>query len=148
MSEYYKSLSETLKQINSTQSENHHSIPEGLTFPFFWAEANFGNSSLEKAFTVQWIKFLANNRDEIKKFHKDGAVKKELTQHLQKYSFLGGSGNPTFVDILLYSLVCEKIKNTYQVDRLDKFGGQVLRWFNFVHASLNENSVIPMFRST
>ena len=137
MSEYYKILSQTLTQINSTQPENYHSIPE----------ANFGNSSLEKAFTVQWIKFLANNRDEIKKFHKDGAVKKELTQHLQKYSFLGGSGNPTFADVLLYSLICEKIKNTYQVDRLDKFGGQILRWFNYLHASFGENSVVPLFRS-
>merc|ERR1712167_510682 len=97
-----------LSVISSTPPENYHSI----------TEANFGNNPTEKAFSIQWMQYLKNNQEELKKFHRDGNAKKEITNHLLKYSFLGGSGHPTFVDLILYSLVSEKIKSTYQVDRL------------------------------
>ena len=130
-------LQALLSTILSTQPANYSAIPE----------ANFGSNSTEKSFTIQWLNFLNKNREDIIKFHKDSQVKKDISQHLQKYSFLGGSSEPTFVDLVLYSLTVDKVKSTYQVDRLDKFGAPFLRWFNFLHASIESSvSVSPMFR--
>jgi len=131
-----------LAKISSTAPESYHTLGGYHSI----ADENFGETSTEKAFTIQWLKYLSENKKELERFYKDSTVKKEITQHLSKYSFLGGAGNPTFVDLVLYSCIGDKVKSTYQVERLDKFGSHVLRWFNFLHASLGEDSVVAVLR--
>lgn len=131
-----------LSKISSTAPENYHTLGGYHSI----ADENFGETSTEKAFTIQWLKYLSDNKKELDRFYKDSTVKKEISQHLSKYSFLGGAGSPTFVDLVLYSLIGDRVKSTYQVERLDKFGSQVLRWFNYVHASLGEDSVTAVLR--